>query len=318
MNISLQKVWNESEQKREVKPRDYLYASEIGRAKLDVYLSMLGTPPSNPFDVRVQRIFDAGSAFEWLIKRVMSVAGILLDEEIVMETKATDELLSVHGRADMLIGGTPNVAAVRASKEFELLPEFLKTKMENILRYLEGVREIDPFLTEIKSVNSMAFWAHKNMDEETGYFKGYEHHKMGQCTSYMIASGNETMRLFYVSRDDLCLMETIVKKSDWEDRWLNYVQEMTYHYKNRIEPEREEDVVFNPEKTSKFFPKGKWEKNWNIGRSPYLTRITGMTKEEWEDYTDKIVKEKNKDIKDTKANRSKDAGKDDAETLDEA
>ena len=310
MNISLMGVWNNANQKREVVPRNYLYASEIGRAKLDVYYSLLGTKPTNPVDARLQRIFDAGSAFEWLIKRVMSTAGIMLDEEIVLHTKETEELLSVHGRADMLIGGTPNIKAVQDSEEFKHLPEFLKVKLDAILVYLKDVKEIDPFLTEIKSVNSMAFWAHKNIDEETGYFKGYEHHMLGQCTSYMIAGGYEQMRLLYVSRDDLCLMETNVQKSKWEDRWLNYVQEISYAYKNKIEPEREEDIVFNPEKTSKFFPKGKWEKNWNIGRSPYLTLITKMTKDEWEDYTDKLVKEKNKEIKDTKANRSKNAEND--------
>jgi len=302
MNISIQGIWNSASEQREAKKRDYLYASEIGKSKLDVYYSVMGEPVTNPFDERIQRIFDAGSSFEWLIKRVMDVEGLLKEEEVVCEVPATENTLSVHGRADMLIGGTPKVQ--ENSKEFEHLPDFLKVKVRAISEHLKDTKDIKPFIAEIKSVNSNAFWAHKNLDEN-GYFKGYEHHKLGQLTTYLIARGEDRGRLFYVSRDDLCLMETEVLRSQWEAKWWEYVKEMTYYIRNQIEPEREPDIVFNEAKTSKFYPKGKYEVNWNIGRSLYLTKITGMKKEDWEDYAGRLVKEENNKIKDTKANRSK-------------
>ena len=44
-------VWTKSleeDEQREYEPRDYLWASELGKPYIDVYLRMLGTKQSNP------------------------------------------------------------------------------------------------------------------------------------------------------------------------------------------------------------------------------------------------------------------------------
>lgn len=47
---SVKKAWEEAVygSDRQIQPRDYLYASEIGIADIDIILRLKGTQPSNP------------------------------------------------------------------------------------------------------------------------------------------------------------------------------------------------------------------------------------------------------------------------------
>jgi len=54
-NWTLAKVWNESIEKRSdrpVEPRQRIYASELGRADVDIFLKLKGEIPSNPPNAR--------------------------------------------------------------------------------------------------------------------------------------------------------------------------------------------------------------------------------------------------------------------------
>ena len=50
-NWSFSQVWNKSLEEREERllmPRDYLWASELGKSAIDVWLRLKGTKPTNP------------------------------------------------------------------------------------------------------------------------------------------------------------------------------------------------------------------------------------------------------------------------------
>ena len=108
--------WNagfvESEE-REIVPRDYLYASELGNAPIDIFLLMKGTKPSNPPNDRAKRKMSAGSDWEHTIEGIFRAAGILVAKQVKCDHQY-EGLLSVHGRLDFLIGGKADVAAGEA------------------------------------------------------------------------------------------------------------------------------------------------------------------------------------------------------------
>ena len=60
---TLSKIWNESIDQKEEKPvvaRNRLWASELGKSDIDLYWKLQGEQPSNPFDARAKRKFEAG------------------------------------------------------------------------------------------------------------------------------------------------------------------------------------------------------------------------------------------------------------------
>ena len=293
-NWSISDIWNTkvSIQQRPAKKRDYINASDMGGAYLDRYLKMAGTEPSNAYDERVLRIFNAGNIFEWIILKVFREAGILQSSQDWLEVPATKEHLKVIGRPDAIVGGLPSWDTARENIMKEDFPDWLKEMSVKFIaelekKYPKGLR---PVIAEIKSVNSMAFWAHKNRDE-SGVFKGYPHHKL-QLLTYLLAHPEiKQGKLFYISKDDLCLQETDVNiTEDLLKIWNEDVKQMTKYYLTKTKPPKEEDVVFNEQK-------GKWEENWKMGRSNYLTLITGLKKEVWEEKAHQLVLAKNKEMR---------------------
>lgn len=298
---SIEKLWNEqlSTPQTTAPPRNYIRASEIGSPFLDRYYRMKGVPPSNQFDIRTLRIFDAGKLWELIVVRILKMAGILQsrqDELIIPENK--DHLL-VKGHVDAIVGGKPDFDQAKASihgiiQEFGLEEgeDFLEQRALKLVEYLskEFPDGLEPVIAEVKSVNSMAFWAHKNLDAK-GYFKGYDHHKL-QLLTYLL--GHPSIKIgkrFYISKDDMCLKEDNIKiTEDLKKKWLADVTTMSNYYRNNQEPPKEDDIVWNPEKES-------FELNWKLKRSNYLTKITGLTEDQWIRKHYRIAKEKTLEYK---------------------
>lgn len=221
----VQEIWNKqlSDEVREPKERNYISASDIGGSFLDRYYKMKGVAPTNPPDERTLRIFSTGKHFESLIIKVFLMAGLLLEYQPYVEIPATKTRLKVLGYGDAIIGGKPNwdLTKEKIDKILQLIKTEFKVdekalselffdldKSKKLVEQLHtryGDEELAPLLTEIKSVNSMAFWAHKNTGQD-GYFRGYDHHKL-QLATYLMAKGKDVGRLFYISRDDECLQE---------------------------------------------------------------------------------------------------------------
>ncbi len=279
-NWKISELWNELlTTERTLKPRDYIYASEIGQPFLDRYLKMKGIPYSNPFESRVLRVFDCGKIFEIdVVERIFKLLGILIESQGSIKVKYKD-YLTVSGKHDPKVGGKIDVQKSDEALADPLVSDWMRDRVlkmrESLLKqYPNGLRVLT---TEIKSVNSRAFWSHKNIDELTGFFKGYDHHKL-QLFTYLIGQNQPEGRLFYISKDDLTLMETTVLRDDKQllKTWEDDVSQMTHFYKNNIEPPKEPDFVFNT-------TKGEYEFNWLIKRSNYFSHITKFkTVSDWE------------------------------------
>jgi hypothetical protein len=291
-NWRIQDIWNELlTEDRPITPRSYIRASEIGKPYLDRYLAMKGVQPTNPFSPRIKRVFDCGLIFEVdVVERMFKLLGILQSAQTEVKYKR-DGLLEVIGHYDHKVGGQINVSQVQESLADPLVSPWMKKRTEKLLeklmyRYPQGMRTL---IAEIKTVNSRSFWSHKNQDPETGFFKGYDHHKL-QLYTYLMALQEDEGRVFYISKDDLTLFETSIYLSDQKlaDLWEEDIAIMTYYYLANKEPDREPDIIFNEDK-------GMYEANWKIGRSNYLKLITGFeTTDEWESSLYGQLKDKNK------------------------
>lgn len=284
-------IWNNLTVKENTaKPRDYIRASEIGKPFLDRYLAMKGVQSTNPFEARILRVFDTGYVFEVdVVEKMFKLLGLLQDaqKEVVVMLPGS---LKVVGHFDHKIGGPidvekakkeiydPNTSPWMRRRALQLLDSLVAT-------YPNGLKTL---IADVKTVNSMAFWAHKNQDPQTGFFKGYDHHKL-QLLTYLIAEKEAEGRLFYISKDDLTLMEAPVSANDITLRqiWQEDIYAMTKYYNNNQEPPKEDDIIFNERKNV-------WEFNWAVMRSPYFSLITGKkTVDEWQMALKEELKTKN-------------------------
>lgn len=344
--FSVSNIWNELvAEERQQEARGYIRSSEMGREFLERYLKMKGVPSSNKFDARILRVFDCGHIFEEdIVMRIFKLLGLVVSTQDEVEIEIPG-LLKVIGHHDPRLGGKVNVDRVKAMVEQYvtittpalkdsdgkvLIPE--KTEREPLVRdwmknrviklaeklakqYPDGLEDI---ITEMKTVNSRAFWAHKNQDQQTRFFKGYPHHRL-QIWGYLKGKNHPSGRLFYISKDDLTLMETPVFLDDkeLEGLWMEDVQGMTDFWNDAKEMEKEfggpreingkwvlpdwlkqhipEEIVYNDNK-------GKYELNWQLGWSNYLTLYTGFeNSEEWQKGLKAKLKKMNlKECKDCK------------------
>lgn len=292
-NFTIQGVWNAKNEielnrsKSYVKTRNYISPSDLGGPMLDRYLKMIGTPPTNYYDERVLRIFDAGHLFEWIILRTLAMAGILLERQFKISLPETPDRLAIFGYGDAIIGGTPDWQQARErikkyAVEFKLNidEEVIEKYSMKLIDYLEkeyprGLEE--RIIIEVKSINSMAFWGHKNRDEND-QFLGYDHHRL-QTYAYLLANPDiDQARIFYISKDDLCLQEIgIYRTETLSQAFQDDARRITEHIRTKTSPLKEDDLTFNPKK-------GRYESNWRVGRSVFLTKITGCKDQtEWEE-----------------------------------
>ena len=288
--FGIQKIWNDCliQEQRQTKARNHINASDLGGTFIDRYYKMKGTEPTNPYDTRILKVFAAGNEFHHLIKKVFEKIGILKDGEKYIEIPETKDILKILGYYDMKIGEFDNWhIAKQRIKEYGF-SEAIEQISLKLIDYFESQypQGIEPQIIEVKSINSNAFWSKKDY-----IGTGYEHHKL-QLYTYLKATGINKGTLLYISKDDLTLQEGLIlhPNESLEKIWLDDVKTMTEYYRKNIIPPREPDYIFNQKSR-------KYEVNWRIARSPYLTLISGKSKEDWEKEVKEIVKNKNKKIK---------------------
>lgn len=276
---SIENIWNNLvTEVRTIEPRNYIRASELGRPFLDRYLAMKGVKPTNKFSPRILRVFDAGNIFETeVMLRMFKLLGIFINtyKEIYIKRGS---YLPVIGHHDPKVGGKINRTQALININNDSISPWLKLRATALLEalikeYPMGMRVLT---TEIKTVNSRAFFAPKNADKETGFFKGYPWHKL-QLWTYL-QTGDNDGRLFYISKDDLTLKETNLRKDDKEveELWRQDVGKMSRYYLKNIEPPPEKNIIFNEDKR-------EYQLNFKISWSSYFTKLTGFTVvEDWE------------------------------------
>ena len=293
-HLTIQNIWNQVAQQsvgkvNEPKERNYISASDVGKAMIDRWLKMKGVPVSNPFDERILRIFDAGKLFEWIVGRALAMAGVLKGKQVYVEIPETEDHLKILGYIDYIIGGLVNWDEARGRvqrwlQEFKLNEndEILEKYALSLIDGLEkeyGNQPIPESIAEIKSVNSLAFWSHNNRGEN-GTFLGYEHHKY-QLLTYMIAKNHDAGKILYISKDDLCLQEVeVLRKTEWEYNFWQDVKQMSDYYRKNVQPPLLPLIVYDERKR-------QYELNWEIGRSQYLTHLYGY--KDQKDFGEKIT-----------------------------
>lgn len=307
--LYLEDIWNDItvavKRGRPQKPRQHIYASEIGRNHFDRYHKMIGTPPTREIDDRVLRKFTAGEVFEELIGDYLSMIGLIKSSQEYVEFPETDETLRVSGRIDY-IASMPDWKKAREAigngqdEEYsDITKEILHRLIDQLQeKYPEGIKDT---LFEIKTINSLVFWAKKDYLTEA-----YPWHVM-QIYSYLKYKELPEGRIVYISKDDLTVKEMTVTwpQPELDEYWLNDIKAMTRFIREGIEPDKPPQVVFDPrgkyrfqKNKIKYECKGVWKENWEVKFSPYFELITGYTDEKkWIDSLKPEINAKNKQLK---------------------
>jgi len=287
---TIQQVWNETilASRKEGKARNHISASDIGKNFYERYLKMQGVPASNPFDERTIRKFEAGNLFEWLVKNVLKRAGVLHSYQDFIEIPENEKHLKVIGYLDLIAGGIVDWKEAEEKVKTMNLPENLQRIADAVVLKLQNKfpNGIEKLVYEIKSINSMVFWAKTKANSLP-----YPWHKL-QLLTYLKGTGAENGRIIYISKDDLTLAEYVVRHDDENLNKIfnDDIETMSAYIREKKEPPKPKEIMWNPNK-NKY---GGYEPNWELKWSPYLTKITGLPKEEWESKVNLKCKEMNK------------------------
>lgn len=259
-NAALSKV-----EKREVKPRDYLWATDQSKSFVDVFLQLKGEKPSNPPNARSKRKFEAGDVFEWIVQLLLMRAGILKASNVRCEYQYKG-LLKTTGKIDHIAGGKPDLKAIKDSLEDMDVPDVFKRGALKIVahikaQYPNGLPNM-PF--EVKSISS--FLADGMERSE----KPLNHH-VAQLFHYLKSARYEKGMIIYICRDDLRMFEFCVtlKDKDVEKEYKAFIKTITEYWKKDEQPPIEEPIIFNADV-------GRFSKNFKVEYSQYLNKIYGF------------------------------------------
>lgn len=276
--FGVSEMWNHAltnVERRAVDTRDRLWATDMAKGYVDVFLSMKGEQPTNPPNERALRKFEAGNVCEWIVKSVLMRAGLLKVAQLRVEYQYKDALL-MSGKIDYIVGGKPDMAKIVADLETMEVPEAFKRAslaiVSHILeKYPDGLPEM-PF--EIKSIASFG----ADAMERKG--KSIKAHRM-QLKFYLNGSRYEKGMLIYICRDDLRMFEFEITRHDkeTEKEMRTFCKEMTEYWRRDEQPPNEEPIIFD-------WDAGKFSKNLKIEYSAYLKKLYGF--EEPREYSDSV------------------------------
>jgi hypothetical protein len=263
--ISISKIWNssiEQGEERPVTPRNRIWASELGKSDLDIYLKLTGEEVSNPFDARARRKFEAGNLFEWIIKLILIRCGIYKSSQEWVDN--IEFGFQVTGKIDHLAGGVPHYEEAKHEIKALLLPDMFTRATNQILDYFKenypnGLPEQG---IEVKSTSSFGI--------EKVYFtsKGLAGHDL-QAFHYAY-NKKLPFTLLYICRDDLRMAEIPILP-DNEDLLARYkakIASVANFYDKKVEPPKEPEISWDKDVE-------RFTKNFNVEYSGYLKRNYG-------------------------------------------
>lgn len=264
-NWALAGIWNKALENKKVfaaKARDVVWASELGKSPIDVYLRMIGTEATNPPNARSLRKFEAGNVFEWIVSLILKRAGILQESQ-KWSSFQYPGLCKVTGKADFIAGGLVDREKALAEMSALELPEVFIRGATAIFEYLTSLGELKSMPLEIKSVSSFMFDA---FSKTSG---GSRIHRL-QLYHYLKSMDYGEGRLIYICRDDLRMMEVpLMCPSTVEDEYRSAIEEISKYYHTQERPPVEKSIIFDPD-TQRF------AKNFNVAYSGYLTMLYGF------------------------------------------
>lgn len=281
---NIHQVWNSAFEdpniggvEQEAVARDYIYASELGKAPADVVLRMHGVTPTNPPDARTRRKFEAGLVWEKIFEFVFTRAGILQERQGKVVYKIGD-LPSVVGKYDFVAGG--KIDFEKARRELEVISDIVPQRMldatkrvvENLsLRFPSG--ELPVVVFETKSVSAFMF------DERLASEQPQESHGL-QIYHYLLGGDYNEGHIVYIDRDSARLLEfgVLCPSERWGGLYeaaVRSIFEAYNNYKNSgVDGLPKESPVLFDENTCKF------SLNWRFGYSEYLSMLYGLSHQE--------------------------------------
>lgn len=267
-NWTFAEVWNkglENKEEREPEPRDYIWASELGKAPVDVYLRMKGVKPTNPPNARSRRKFEAGNVFEWIVKLILTRAGILIDDQKRCEYQYPG-LLKVTGKADFIAGGTPDFSKAIAELKAMDVPEFFVRAAEELDAYFKKEFPLGLITKplEIKSLGAYIFEALLKRGASS------KNHRL-QLKHYLKSLSFPVGSVVYICRDDMRMMEVAISNDDeqLEKEYYDAIKTISEYYQKNEQPPLEKMIVFDEDM-------GKFATNYNVAYSGYLTLLYGF------------------------------------------
>ena len=282
----LSEVWNKSLEEQEQRPlsfRDHLWASELGKAPVDLWLKLRAVPPTNPPNPRSLRKFEAGNVFEWIVSLILKRAGILKESQR-WSSYQYPGLMKVTGKADFIAGGKPDIRMFEEEVSRMSLPNVFVRAGEKILNYIDqnfpdGLEEMP---LEIKSVSAFAFEAMEKKNRSNRVHRLQAYH-------YLKSENRPRANIVYISRDDLRILEfPVLLNSETEKEYHDTIEALTKSNALDQMPPVEKKIVFEEDY-------GKFARNFNVGYSNYLTMLYGYSNQmEFEEQINPIVSQWNR------------------------
>lgn len=259
---NLAEIWNAVAFKpnKDLKHRDYIYASEIGMPFVDRWLKMKAIPYTNPPNSRSQRKFLAGNLMEFMVKQILIAAGIYRHDEVKVDAAPYDDCLEVHGRLDFKAGGYISRDAAIANLHQLNLPDYLYDVGSKIIDSLAD-KTLEEIILELKSVSSFAFDKVEKIGRPLAHnsLQGFHYQKFGGIPA----------NIAYVCKDDCRMLQFGINETEAEPLYRNDVEEMTDLFKKKKRPAPAPLASFD-------FLQGKFTKNLMVEYSPYLTMVYGF------------------------------------------
>ncbi len=266
---SVVSAWNDSlgtRPDRPMVPRNYMWASELGKSKIDRYLSMTAVVPTNSPDIRSRRKFDVGNFLESHIAFVLMRAGVLLSDPIKQDrvTFQYPGLLEVSGRPDFIVGGVPNWDRAKELIENDQLTEGVKYQAIEMIRHLKETyppgTELKKMVLELKSASLFMF----NQRERE---RAADPHHVLQAYHYLKSLNIDEAKIVYLCKDDSRTLEfSVYLNSSVENIYRQDIAEMTEIIRSGKRPEKEPEIILD-------MKKAHFSDNWKITYSPYLTML---------------------------------------------
>lgn len=254
---NLASIWNEVafKENKELKARDYVYASEIGMPFYDRFLKMKGVAYTNPPNNRSLRKFLAGNIWEYTVKQILVAAGVYRHEEIKVDATPYKGLLDVHGRLDFIAGGYVDADKAFANLEALNLPDYLFVVGKKIIEALEG-QNLQEKILELKAVSTFA------MDKVEKMRMPMPNHTL-QAFHYE-KNGKMNADVAYICKDDCRMAQFSINAAVSEPIYKEDLEKITHYYKKNKKPPLDPLAKFDT-------TLGKFSKNLGVEYSPYLS-----------------------------------------------
>lgn len=268
--------------------RDYIWASELGKAYCDRYLRMYAVPYTNPPNLRSRRKFQAGNMWEWVVGMVFISAGMLKKKQLRARTELKN-LLPVSGKLDFVVGGYFDYDAAKKKindiKDSLLLldlelPPFFFNAIEIFVEINKG-KLLQEVVFEAKSLSSF-------MMEKVQKTGAMSHHVM-QDFHYVHGNdiGIQAGKISYLCKDDCIMEEFDIQDSEeiFQQHYKPDIKRMTAFYNEGFDKKNPQKYM-PPKEPMVIFEDGlyRFNKNWNVEYSPYLKMLYGY--EDPENYRD--------------------------------